>query len=547
MTPQYNQDGTPKNADRQPSLSPGVLHTMIVTRLQVTVVALVVLGTTAAGPLAADQARKSAMLRRGGGNAASEAAVATGLQWLAKQQTAGGHWSFDGNTKNDHAATALALLPFLGAGITHQSKDEPFAKNVQRGLQYLVSRQEKDGRLGAEMYTHAIATMALCHAHGLSGDAMLREPAQRALDFIVKAQHTIGGWRYVPGTPGDTSVTGWQVQALRLGQLAGLKVPRETFDRAGNYLDTVQATDGGYGYIIPKSTPTMTAAGLLCRQYTGWSDRKASFGAGLATLRQTAPATSNNLYHEYYATQVMFLAGGKHWQEWNAKIRDDLVKRQEPGNKPDTVQHKGSWSPAGDRFSLNSRLLATSFALQILEVYYRTDLLLAERAPWNVEELWNGLTAEDALLARQSSWGLFGLPRQAVPFLDERLQHEKPAPAADQKRIGQLIRDLDSDDFAVREKATQELGKMVAAVEAQLRQELDGKPSLDVRRRIEKLLEKHEATVAGERARTLRALEVLEHVNTPESRQVLQRLAKGPAGAWLTREAKAALERSAKR
>jgi hypothetical protein len=90
---------------------------------------------------------REALVRRNGGNAASEAAVAAGLKWLAAQQAADGHWSMGSTAagaapRNDVAATALGLLPFLGAGITHQDKDDPFAANVERGLQYLIQVQD---------------------------------------------------------------------------------------------------------------------------------------------------------------------------------------------------------------------------------------------------------------------------------------------------------------------------------------------------------------------------------------------------------------------
>ena len=72
---------------------------------------------------------------------------------------------------------------------------------------------------------HGTATVCLCEAYGLTRDQMLAEPAQRAVDFIQKAQNkTTGGWRYEPGDEGDACVTGWQVMALKKRQMAHLKV-----------------------------------------------------------------------------------------------------------------------------------------------------------------------------------------------------------------------------------------------------------------------------------------------------------------------------------
>src|SRR5262249_50879416 len=147
--------------------------------------------------------------------------------------------------------------------------------------------------------------------------------------------------------------TGWQVQALAMGRFAGFEIPKATADGAMRYLDTAQAPDGGYGYILPRSTPTMTASGLLSRLELGWGGDNPAAQSGLAVLRLTPPGTRNSLYHDYHATHVMFLVGGKDWDEWNPKMRDLLVKRQEGGR----------WSPAFDTFAINSPLLATALAL----------------------------------------------------------------------------------------------------------------------------------------------------------------------------------------
>ena len=124
------------------------------------------------------------------------------------------------------------------------------------------------------MYSHAIATMALCEAYGISRDPRLREPAQKAIDFIVRSQHVRdGGWRYAPGQAGDTSVFGWQMFALRSARLAGLSVSKNALKGCRVYLD-LASTDphkATYAYQPGRpGTPVMTAEALLCRQYLGW-------------------------------------------------------------------------------------------------------------------------------------------------------------------------------------------------------------------------------------------------------------------------------------
>ena len=82
------------------------------------------------------------------------------------------------------------------------------------------------------MYDHAIATIALCEAYGLSHDEKLRGPAEKAVAYIVNGQHAEkGGWRYEPGEDSDILVTGWQYLALKSAQLAGFDVERHTVHR----------------------------------------------------------------------------------------------------------------------------------------------------------------------------------------------------------------------------------------------------------------------------------------------------------------------------
>jgi hypothetical protein len=320
---------------------------------------------------------------------ATEAAVARGLQWLAAHQNANGSWSLDayhragdckgrcrgGGFNSDVSGTALALLPFLGAGQTHLEgmyKDE-----VRRGLEWLINRQEPDGDFpspfrNSHMYAHGQAALAVCEAYALTQDSWLRDPAQRAINFIVDAQHHAGGWRYQPGDAGDTSVVGWQLMALRSAQLGYLNVPPDVFKRANAYLDSAQATSLGDRYCyMPNSGPShvMTAEALLCRQYSGWPQDHPALVSGVKhLLEEHLPRGGRevNMYYWYYATQVMHHMGGEAWQTWNYQMRDLLVDLQE------TKGHlAGSWTPRGGHDTAGGRVYMTALAVCTLEVYYR--------------------------------------------------------------------------------------------------------------------------------------------------------------------------------
>jgi hypothetical protein len=333
--------------------------------------------------------------KRSGGNDASEQAVANGLLWLANHQAPDGRWlldkyhthnqacrckdlNFEGSVNaNDTAGTAFGLLPFLGAGHHHKKNASRHKQVVFKALNALISKQDSKGDLKGGMYAHGLATIALCEAYAMSQDVKLRVAAQKAIDFIVYAQNdTTGGWHYAPKGVGDTSVVGWQVMALKSGQMAGLNVPSKTLEGARKWLDSV-AKDGGAKYSYNRDsgpTPTMTSAGLLNRQYLGWGPRNPELHKGceymLTNLPQAKPTPNENLgpiYYYYYATQVMHHMEGKYFEKWNPLIRDKLIRLQEKDG------HKfGSWSPNGaDWGSAGGRLYSTSLSILTLEVYYR--------------------------------------------------------------------------------------------------------------------------------------------------------------------------------
>lgn len=356
-------------------------------------------------------ATKERLLREGGGNAMSEKAVADGLKFLALHQNAAGHWSLnrfnrDARTaplpagkvvgdnsqpgtsrENNTAGTAFGLLPFLAAGITHKPSKTPklvdYTKAVDRGLKYLMGKQSKSGNdkgfFGGDMYSHGLATIAICEAYGLTSDAQLKVSAQLAINYIVSAQDpTGGGWRYQARAPGDTSVTGWQVMALKSGQMAGLSVPKLTLDKSMAFLDSCESSGkGGYGYMPgTPETSAMTAVGALCRQFLGVQPRSASLLGSIAKIKKPENSpSSSNLYYVYYATQVMHHVGGENWQYWNlgpdgtgkGGIRDTLIRRQDKGEGGREGQ-AGSF--AGNEH-VGGRLGGTSLSLLSLEVYYR--------------------------------------------------------------------------------------------------------------------------------------------------------------------------------
>ena len=320
---------------------------------------------------------------------ASEAAVAKALEWLANHQMPDGGWNYDhrtgpcaarctgqgGLTDCRTGATAQALLPFLGAGQTH--KTGKYKKNVEAGLYFLTQQMKVKAQMGLQcgdlaqgggsMYSHGMSSIVLCEAYAMTHDKGLMMPAQLSLNHIVYAQDPVGGgWRYGPRTPGDTSVVGWQLMALKSGHMAYLQVPPATIVGANKFLDSVMSDYAYYGYTDPGRGQATTAIGLLCRMYLGWKKDHPGVEKGIQYLSQTGPS-AGNMYYNYYATQCMRHYEGEMWDKWNVKMRDSLVNSQGKNG-----HEKGSWHMKGDHGSeRGGRLYCTSMATMILEVYYR--------------------------------------------------------------------------------------------------------------------------------------------------------------------------------
>ncbi len=316
-----------------------------------------------------------------GGDAVSEKCVTHALRWLANHQMPDGGWSFaHGLATGCHgacrdpgklaearmAATALAVLPFLGSNNTHKESKAGYKSTVYKGLYFLINHMRvgpDGGDLSdpepAGMYSHGLATIALCEAYGMTHDKnFLLKPTQQALMFICSAQDPKGGgWRYLPRMPGDTSVAGWQLMALKSGLMAGIDIANieVTAYKAGLFLDSVQVEGGAkYGYLTPGQGDATTAIGLLCRMYSGWKKDNPILQRGVQLLSRRGPSPGN-MYYNYYATQVMHHWQGDEWQNWNRQMRDQLTHAQAKQGHED-----GSWfTGSGD---LGARPAAASTA-----------------------------------------------------------------------------------------------------------------------------------------------------------------------------------------
>jgi hypothetical protein len=192
-------------------------------------------------------------------------------------------------------------------------------------------------------------------------------------------------------------------------------------------------------------------------------------------------------------------------------------------------------------FSPDGRRIATGDREAVALVWNATGLAGEKAALTSLRECWKDLASADAARAYGAIWGLVAHSQKGVALLGE---HLRPAPGATDEKIKGLIADLDSDEFSVREAATESLRQVSDVAEAALRKALASPPSPEAARRIEAVLrEIEDPASAPERLRAERAVEALEHIGSKGARDVLKLLAQGAPQARLTQQAQAALKR----
>lgn len=311
----------------------------------------------------------------GGGYA--ETSVVKALEWLKRNQAPDGSWG-----PNKPAMTGLGLLTFLAHGETLTS--EAYGQTVAKALRFLMTQQDETGQFRstdgqAGPYVHAIATYAVSEAYGMMRIPELRPVMEKAVQVIVAGQQPGGGWdyRYAKGGRRDTSVAGWQIQALKAARIAGSENPGldETFERAVRDLLGAHDLETGRFFYTDRTshkTDSITAIAVLSLQLLGRGETREVKNA----LRAMAQAPCDwqqpvewPMYAWYYMTQAHFHEGGMAWSRWNGQFAKTLVRHQ---------NEDGSWTSPGARrlggVGKETHLgpvYSTTLAALSLQVYYR--------------------------------------------------------------------------------------------------------------------------------------------------------------------------------
>jgi hypothetical protein len=316
----------------------------------------------------------------------SEAAVLAGLRWLKKTQKEDGSWS----TQYTPSMTGLAVLCFLGHGETPESPE--FGPTVKKGVDWILNNGTKfQGRLSMAtsfsqtgVYEHGIAAYALGEYYTMTKDDRVKDVFSQAIAHIIAGQAPDGGWQYAyaKGPDSDTSVSGWQIQALKAAHLSGLNLPGvdDCLDKAMANLKRVNGPKGGFGYKTAADSYSLTGAGVLCTYFwKGEKDKVVRDGIKFIieeTEKQypvVYKSEKANLYAWYYHTQACLMFGGSAWTKWNKWFQDEITdaqiqKGEDAGSWP-AIAAKAA-GPQSDEKAAGP-YYRTTLCVLMLEVYYR--------------------------------------------------------------------------------------------------------------------------------------------------------------------------------
>ena len=209
----------------------------------------------------------------------AEKAIERGLQFLIKSQNKDGSWTTAESGDYAIAGTSLGLMAFMVEG---HSRFGPYGAALNRAKNYLLKRAKDSptGAMGVKMYEIGLFTIAMSELWGMTSDEednqQIQVALERAVQIILRSQSPLGGWRYAPRPDAgqDTSVTAMVFVSLASAREAGVLIPDDTIERLTGYLRD-QAFDeqrGGFGYQGKGYTLACTAGGAYAAQLAGNRD-----------------------------------------------------------------------------------------------------------------------------------------------------------------------------------------------------------------------------------------------------------------------------------
>ena len=249
-----------------------------------------------------------------------------------------------------------------------------------------------------------------------------------------------------------------------------------------------------------------------------------------ATGRKLRQLTGKPFYYQGFALPLVFSPNGRTFATLQEGGMNSTVHILVWEMVSGTVRHQfagHTGSVAAMAFTPDSRRLATGGVdtnILVWDLTRRPEGMLTKGQPsakeW--EEIWTNLNAQDASTSYPAMCRMLAAPEATVAFLKKHLIPDQTLP--NPQTLAKLIAGLDSDDPQDREKAMHQLEKLGPLAADALRKALESTPSAEVKIRLERILSRFDSKESMRQA--LRALEVLEWIDTAGARELLQSLAK---------------------
>jgi len=315
----------------------------------------------------------------------SERSIRRGIHYLVQQQNGVGAFS----SSYPVAVTALSGLALIGAGVEYGSG--PDGQALEKAVDYLTSPLrsnergyiEDRGETRSRMHGHSYAILFLSQVIGQvptpQREEQLRKSIRAGVDLILSCQTSKGGWGYDPDDPLDeASLTVCCLQALRSAKESGVHVPKDTIDRAMEYLRKCATEDGSFRYSLTRSVDrtsyeitaasisTMDAAGeySLKERKRGMEYIRKLIEKGARSRKGAFKVAGNFPYYgNFYVGQILQQSRGELWDRWSRSVWIQLV---------DLQKETGSWeSRYGEEYATAMALLILELPLGYLPLYDR--------------------------------------------------------------------------------------------------------------------------------------------------------------------------------
>lgn len=308
----------------------------------------------------------------------NQEAVLKALKWLKSVQKPDGSWGSAGKA----AMTSFALMTFLANGENNNSAE--FGETVTKAIAWLV--QDKIDLKSSHAYPHAIKTIALAEAYGVTNSASVKEVLDKCIKPIIDGLRLEGSFDYnykLDSSRNDLSFSAWNYKAFKaMHNVApdhpGLKAAIQkciTWLKGSTTGEFVfQYSTDGKTFKKGKAKHTMRAAGIVSLQSFGGGnfpdlqdDLKTVALSDVLNIRWGNPIRES-LYGWYYATQGMFNYNNTAWVNWNSRIQTLLPSKQ---HEDGYWIYPGSYHGANIGDEVTQQVYATSLCVLILSTAYR--------------------------------------------------------------------------------------------------------------------------------------------------------------------------------